>query len=459
MTAIEHEFDSILGEGSSYREAANKFSRRSTTPIVRLPDGSPAATVTLTSSVAAPADVFGDDLGLDDQLLDSTEDTTEEVAVDNPLLNNEILKRQHEKKLKREQMKATGGVLRYVKNPLLIVKGKDFSDITLTIFIPAVLSYVVLKKAAEVVGGKLGEVADGHYRDTASKIAFHAGDIEEMEALYKDCMKKTWFQGAQTYKGPELFKRVVDYFLKNKRVSPQIVSTLSYLVSVSKITDDEMADFFLELSSEEEDSTTIPLAIMFYSERIMKDKGAKKKLKPIMGKLSKRFGGEVELIKKFISDVGEQAYRDAIAAAGKDQTKLTEGWKVLGLDKETATNIFEEQKDLGFLTLREEELREERLRKQKQKAAEEAALERLRNAFDEEGNVIEPDEPEVEEEEKDEEEKEIDYGPPRSKQCTNCGFIIEVTNRPDEKFLLPHFKCPACAASKRNFKSIPNKKK
>ena len=159
-----------------------------------------------------------------------------------------------------------------------------------------------------------------------------------------------------------------------------------------------------------------------------------------------------------LRDVGEQAYRDAIAAAGKDQTKLTEGWKVLGLDKETATNIFEEQKDLGFLTLREEELREERLRKQKQKAAEEAALERLRNAFDEEGNVIEPDEPEIEQEEE-EEEKEIDYGPTRSKQCTNCGFIIEVTNRPDEKFLLPHFKCPACAASKRNFKSVPNKKK
>lgn len=80
-----------------------------------------------------------------------------------------------------------------------------------------------------------------------------------------------------------------------------VFSTLSYLVSVSKITDDEMADFFLELSSEEEESTTIPLAIMFYSERIMKDIGAKKKLKPIMGRLAKRFGGEVELIKRFIS--------------------------------------------------------------------------------------------------------------------------------------------------------------
>ena len=42
-----------------------------------------------------------------------------------------------------------------------------------------------------------------------------------------------------------------------------VFSTLSYLVSVSKITDDEMADYFLELSSEEEESTTIPFKVAF----------------------------------------------------------------------------------------------------------------------------------------------------------------------------------------------------
>jgi hypothetical protein len=230
LKATVDEFDSILGEGSSYVEAANSFSRKSSSPIVRVPDGSPAATVTLASSVAAPAEgLLGDDLGFEDDLglgdLESAiGETTEEISVDdNPLLKNEILKRQHEKALKKQQFKESGGVMKYVKNPYLLIKGKDFSDITVTVIIPATLAALALRKVGEVVGGKLNEIANNNYQEAASKIAYHAGDIEEMQLLFKQCMKKNWFQGAVTYKGPELFKKVVQYFLKVTRISPATV--------------------------------------------------------------------------------------------------------------------------------------------------------------------------------------------------------------------------------------------
>jgi len=48
--------------------------------------------------------------------------------------------------------------------------------------------------------------------------------------------------------------------------------------------------------------------------------------------------------------MAEGAYRDAVADAGSGQTKITEGWKAVGLDKEKATEIFEETKRLGFLS-------------------------------------------------------------------------------------------------------------
>ena len=83
-----------------------------------------------------------------------------------------------------------------------------------------------------------------------------------------------------------------------------------------------------------------------------------------------------------------------IAEAGKEQTKLTEGWKVLGLDKETATRIFQERKELGFMTFREEMEFDEQNQKANEIAAREAAAERIRNMFDEEGNVIEDDDDE-----------------------------------------------------------------
>ena len=110
------------------------------------------------------------------------------------LLNNEILKRQHEKKLKREQRKAAGGMMRYVKNPLLLVKGKDFSDVTLTILIPAFVTYLGVKKVAQIGFGKLGEKADDLYEQAAGEIAYHVGDYEEMEATYKDYKKKSWLK-------------------------------------------------------------------------------------------------------------------------------------------------------------------------------------------------------------------------------------------------------------------------
>lgn len=98
-------------------------------------------------------------------------------------------------------------------------------------------------------------------------------------------------------------------------------------------------------------------------------------------------------------DVGVQAYREAIANAGKDQTKMTEGWKILGLEKEKASAIFKEQQEKGFMGLREELADDEKKRIQKEIADRAAAAERLRNMFDEEGNVIEDDEDEDEDDE------------------------------------------------------------
>ena len=100
--------------------------------------------------------------------------------------------------------------------------------------------------------------------------------------------------------------------------------------------------------------------------------------------------------------MGVQAYRDTIADAGKDQTKITEGWKALGLDKETATNIFKERQAKGFMTLREELKYDEQRRIAKERADREAAAERIRNMFDADGNVVEHDDDEDEDDDEEE---------------------------------------------------------
>ena len=222
------DFDSILGEGSSFESAANELKSDGSSPVIRVPDGSPAATVTMTSAVAS-SDIYGDDLALEDdieQLTSAAEGglmMEEEVSAADPLLNNEILKRQHEKKMKREQRKAAGGMMRYVKNPLLLVNGKDFSDVTLTILIPAFVSFLAIRKVSDIAFGKLGEKADDLYERAASEIAYHVGDYEEMEATYKDYRKKLWFNGAPSYINSQLVKRLAVAYCREVSVTPKSV--------------------------------------------------------------------------------------------------------------------------------------------------------------------------------------------------------------------------------------------
>ena len=89
----EVDFDSILGEGSSYENAANELkSNDSSAPVIRVPDGSPAASVTMASAVAS-TDLYGDDVALEDDISAEEGGFMEqaEISASDPLLNNEIL--------------------------------------------------------------------------------------------------------------------------------------------------------------------------------------------------------------------------------------------------------------------------------------------------------------------------------------------------------------------------------
>lgn len=466
--AAANDFDSILGEGSSYQEAADALQNAassSSSPVIRVPDGSPAATVTLTSSVAA-SDIYGDDLGLEDELdMEGGLMEEESVAASDPLMNNEILKRQHDKKVKREQRRAAGGVMRYVKNPLLLVKGKDFADITLTVLIPAFVSFLAIRKVSSIGFGKMGEKAEELYEQGATDIAYHVGDYEQMEATYKDYKKKLWFNGAPSYINSELVKRLAVAYSTNVSISPKAVSSLAYLLTMMNISDDEAAESFVTACRENPASMSIASKVLFYSEHVFKDKSAKKKMGPLIKQLSEMFDG-VEEVMRQQKEMAESAYRDAVAEAGPGQERTTEGWKVLGLDKETATTIFEETKALGYLS------RDELWKKQandaahEQMMAEEARAQALRDSIDKDGNVIDPNDKDSIDPDKlitdedlnqDWEDDKDDDGVASTggaKECGNCGYTMFIAKGREGKFFSSSFKCPECGSPRDQFKDV-----
>ena len=224
---------------------------------------------------------------------------------------------------------------------------------------------------------------------------------------------------------------------------------------------------FVEAAMQNPNSVSIMGTMLFYSDRIFKDKSAKKKMKPIVKKLTQMYG-DMDMLQTMQTDMAQSAYRDVVAAAGPEATKLPEGWKILGLDKEQATAIFEEQQEIGFLDAREMLDRDEVLDAQRKEQLEKDALQRLKDSFDKDGNIIDPD-AEIDEDKKldfdeikknqmkggsDDGENGEDKGVGRAKECQKCGYVLFIAPGRESKFFSPSFQCPQCGAPKRQFASI-----
>lgn len=127
---------------------------------------------------------------------------------------------------------------------------------------------------------------------------------------------------------------------------------------------------------------------------------------------------------------------------GRGQTSLTVGWEVLGLDKETATRIFEEEKKEGFVTAREAMygLQTQKYDKSGNRITDDGKLENPEDA----GGVTR--------------DTEVgggsDSDAPTSNvyECSECGYTLFIAQGRESKFFGPGFKCPECGAPKDKFK-------
>jgi rubredoxin len=133
--------------------------------------------------------------------------------------------------------------------------------------------------------------------------------------------------------------------------------------------------------------------------------------------------------------IGEAAYRAAVQAGGKNQKKLTVGWEVLGLEKDTATRIFGEEAEEGFKTYRETMY-----------SGQTTKYDKKGNIIDKEGKLADPENAEP----VDEEEGDVGTS---VYECGNCGYTMFVAKGREFKFFGDDFTCPECGAAKDQFES------
>jgi rubredoxin len=177
--------------------------------------------------------------------------------------------------------------------------------------------------------------------------------------------------------------------------------------------------------------------ILFFGSRILKSPEGKAALVPIrdMIKATYREAAVAEtMVETSQQAMAEAAYKSAVLGGGKNQKTLTVGWEVLGLDKETATRIFEEEAKDGFISDRE-----------KMYGGQTRKYDAKGNTIDKEGNLVDPENAI---------ERSDGDGAPTSNvyECSDCGYTLFVAKGRESKFYGEGFKCPECGAAKDKFK-------
>ena len=134
--------------------------------------------------------------------------------------------------------------------------------------------------------------------------------------------------------------------------------------------------------------------------------------------------------------MAEAAYKTAVLAAGKNQKSLTVGWEVLGLDKDTATRIFQEEATEGFLSERE-----------KMYGGQSQRYDAKGRPIDKEGKLMDPED----EKAADEAGEEDDAPASNVYECSECGYTLFIAKGREFKFYGDNFECPECGAKKDKF--------
>jgi predicted RNA-binding Zn-ribbon protein involved in translation (DUF1610 family) len=175
--------------------------------------------------------------------------------------------------------------------------------------------------------------------------------------------------------------------------------------------------------------------LLFFGNRILKSPEGKAALIPIRDMIKGSYR-EITVAEAMVETsqqaMAEAAYKTAVIAGGKNQSTLTVGWEVLGLDKATALRIFEDEAKDGFVTERE-----------KMYGGQSTKYDSKGNILDKQGKLVDP-------------ENAIggsDSDKPTSNvyECGDCGYTLFIAKGREEKFYGEGFKCPQCGATKDKF--------
>ncbi|GKY99021.1 hypothetical protein MPSEU_000857800 [Mayamaea pseudoterrestris] len=315
------------------------------------------------------------------------------------------------------------------------LKSMGFQDVVITLVVPSILLFAGGRWTYNRLSAKVQTKIDVSLDSFAEEMLYHDGDFQEMKMCVKDYGKKLVYLGP--LKRDKMVKRYLDAYAKRKTISPQAISSLSYAFTLFNLDEESAANLMVALCKEMGENRAASAGkLLFLGNRILKSPQGKKALLPIreMIKSTYRQSSSADTLMDVSQQaMAEAAYKTTVTAAGKNQSSLTPGWEVLGLQKEVAQRIWDEAAKEGFVTERE------------------ALYSGQRTKYDKNGNII-TDEGKLVDPENANSSKDANDEPVSGVfECGKCGFTLFVATGRESKFYGSSFKCPECGAPKSEF--------
>jgi len=428
------EFDSLLGEGLYFNQQQilshqSKRGRRNVN-VITLPNNSVAAQVLVTSSVAdtpvAPnselAELEEDLLSEENALLKYEEERMDEMMED----DIEIHKYTNWKERK---------IGKHYPSVNELWDKQDYLGIMWKWGFPIAAGVVGVAGLGRVATVTFNAKTDEMLQTYANEMVYHDGDFEEMKMCHRDWSVKLNALKFTGQKKKRMISQYLETYAKKKPVSPQAVSSLSYVFSLYKLTEQKAAQILYEVAKKLENKPASAGKLLFFGTHILKSPEGKAALQPIQKMLASTYkvGGDM-FVANSQKSMAESAYKSAVAASGGGQTTLTPGWDILGLNQETAQRIFNEVAKDGFLTGAQKLYG----------GINESKFDSKGRKIDDKGKVLNPV------------EDGGDDGDDESAagtvfECSECGYTMFPAKGREFKFIPEGFTCPECGAAKDKF--------
>jgi rubrerythrin len=317
------------------------------------------------------------------------------------------------------------------------LKNMDLQDIIATLILPSVVVFAAGRWGFNKVYGKVQVRTEALLDSFAKEMLYHDGDYNEMKLCIQDYNQKLIYLPNRR---DVMLKRYLAAYAKKKTVSPLAISSLSFVLTQFQMSEEAAAALLVSLCRQMgTDKIASAGKLLFLGSCILKSPEGQAALTPIKDLIKSTYR-EVSVAEAMVETsqqaIAEASYRSVVLAAGKQQKSLTPGWDVLGLERDVAQRIYDEEAKEGFRTERETMYGGQTTRYDKKGRIVDRAG-KLKNPAD--ADEDDDDEPQG--------------GVSNVYECGECGYTLFVAQGRESKFFGTGFKCPECGAAKKQFKA------